>query len=568
VTAGASLDRDSGSGRQDILAIILLTLVLVGLPVAVGALAGSLVIPANDDWSYRRIALGLATTGNLRLDGITVMTLVGQILVVQPLLWLSGLQPSAFLVAGVLFAVAATLGAYAFARTLLSSRSAALAAGTLALLPGYLAYDVSFMTDVPAMAAEFACLALGAVAIRCTERRTRWLIASAAAGIFAFSIREFALAAPAAVLLAVLMRDGRRRSLVVLALATAAACAAVYLWRRSLPDPGPPLAAGSGDISQSIRAFSSLALVVAPAALVGALRWRHRIRRRDLAVGFAITAVLLAAPAWQLLSGSGLHRVTLGNPWSQVGSPAPRYLTGLRPLLFTQGTWGVVNGLAIVASIFVPTVGAGIAAAHLRGAKTRRVLTEGLGSPAGIGLLFAVGTAAGMVVYGTLTAVADRYFWPLAVPVAMYFLYRPTESSAERPRRPDPVVALGLAGAAAAYGVILGAVAVVLLLNAAAFNAARWNAGALFVRAGVPADRIDAGYEWVGYHATTPAYPRRPFYQMWWPAFRPCVVISSSPQTLPDERLVGTTTYALRLVTGPNVPLYEYRVGAPGCPSG
>ena len=166
-----------------------LLLLAVVLPLVVGAVAGSLEIPRNDDWSYRRIAVDLARTGEFALDGISETMIIGQVLFVQPFLALSGAELWAFTIVGVVFAAGGILSAFAMARRVLPAREAALAAALLAIFPGYLAYATSFMSDVPALAAQFLCLALGAIAIRRRPVHMGWLLASVAMGIFAFSIR-------------------------------------------------------------------------------------------------------------------------------------------------------------------------------------------------------------------------------------------------------------------------------------------------------------------------------------------------------------------------------------------
>ena len=45
-------------------------------------------------------------------------------------------------------------------------------------------------------------------------------------------------------------------------------------------------------------------------------------------------------------------------------------------------------------------------------------------------------------------------------------------------------------------------VSLALLLNAAAFDGARWRMGDEAVRLGFAAETVDAGFEWVGFHAT------------------------------------------------------------------
>ena len=73
---------------------IVVGLLLIGvlLPVIVGAVAGSLEIPRNDDWSYRRTALGFATTGAIILDGGSLPLMIGQVLFTWPFLAFSGFE--------------------------------------------------------------------------------------------------------------------------------------------------------------------------------------------------------------------------------------------------------------------------------------------------------------------------------------------------------------------------------------------------------------------------------------------------------------------------------------------
>jgi hypothetical protein len=61
----------------------------VGLPFALAVVTGAGPIAHNDDFSYRKTALDLYQTGNLQFDGWGRMALIGQVLFVQPFLWLS-----------------------------------------------------------------------------------------------------------------------------------------------------------------------------------------------------------------------------------------------------------------------------------------------------------------------------------------------------------------------------------------------------------------------------------------------------------------------------------------------
>lgn len=563
-------DGERRSGREFWLIAGLLLLGVV-LPLVVSAVAGSLEIARNDDWSYRRIAVELARTGRFALDGISETMIIGQILFTQPFLWLSGNQPWAFAAAGVVFAAAGVLSAFALARSFLPARDAAIAAALLALFPGYLAYSTSFMSDVPALAAQFLCLALGAIAVRRRPVHVGWLLAAAAMGLFAFSVREFAVAAPASVFLAAIVAEPRRGRTWVVAIAVAAGCVLIHFWRATLPGQLPAVGAGYGIFSASTQAFSSVAFVIAPAALLAAIRWREHLRRFDLLIGLEIGAVLVIARILQWAREGAMPQIILNNLASEWGVPASDYLPGGRPLLFTDPVYALINGLALVASVVVLIVGAGIAGAHVRRCgRSLRCLVGRFGSPPGIVVLFAMAVFGGLVAFGLSRPIFDRYFWPVVPPLAALFLYLPKDLSGTAPMRPRRTLDIGLAGSAVALSLVLAVVSVTYLFNSHAFDAARWSAGNRLVQSGIPADQIDAGYEWMGFHATTQGDPtirtsRETFYRSWWPSFVECGVVSSEPSTLPDRELAGTTEYALNLIAGPAETLYLYRLTSPDC---
>jgi len=87
---------------------------------------------------------------------------------------------------------------------------------------------------------------------------------------------------------------------------------------------------------------------------------------------------------------------------------------------------------------------------------------------------------------------------------------------------------------------------------------------------------VDAGLEWVGLHATGPVQlaarqvPDRTGYSVKFPTFHACAIVSSTPLDWVDVELVVKRfdAYRLLFVVGPSEPLYLYRVGRPGCPTG
>ena len=120
--------------------------------------------------------------------------------------------------------------------------------------------------------------------------------------------------------------------------------------------------------------------------------------------------------------------VLLDNLASQWGSPL-RYMTlGSRPLLFSDAVWSAVNGVALVATVVVVAVGAGILGYHARRAlQTPRSIPGRLASPAGIVLMFCVAIGVGLVVFGLIGTMFDRYLWPLVPTLAGLLLMRPLE---------------------------------------------------------------------------------------------------------------------------------------------
>ena len=121
-----------------------------------------------------------------------------------------------------------------------------------------------------------------------------------------------------------------------------------------------------------------------------------------------------------------------------------------------------------------------------------------------------------------------------------------------------------------ASATILASLSLVYLMNSLSFGAARWDAGEHLVSVGLRADQIDAGYEWMGYHATSQGDPTlsrssRPFYRSWWPTFTQCGLMTSVAHAPPDSELVETIHYNLNLVFGPTETLYLYRMLTKEC---
>jgi len=582
----------------DVIAIAALLVLGIAIPLILDAIAGSLLVPHNDDPSIRRAALGLYETGRLELNGWTTMTLVGQLLFVQPFLWAAGGGQLGFAVATATTAAVGIVGGYLLVRPGQSVSRALLAMLGIVLCPGFLVNTTTFMTDVPAWAMATLSLALGAAALnRPPGRRWPIVVASLAVGCFAFSIREFAVAAPAAVLVAVLASDpGGARRAVAAGLVMAAGCVAIYLFAHSLPGQheSPPEMFASGAFLRVGRGFATLALVLAPALVLAIATWWRRWLARDAAIGAVIGLVCLSPQLIALVTTRRWPRMLLGNLLDGFGVLGNGALPGERPVLFRAPSWDLLNAVALVSAIVLFVVLTAAMGAVIRGAvhdirtgSAHRVLDR-VGTPYGMLATFSLAYGVGMGAWGMVVIMFDRYLWMLVLPMYALLLMRPVTDDGPAPtirpagdRRLARVRPLrSLAGVAlpgalsAALLVGLAATSGALLLNADAFEAARWRMGERAMAMGYQATAIDAGLEWVSYHATGIAAPYATTtesvsrYVAWWPPTRVCAVASSSPLHEPGLRLIATdrTAYRMLLFAGSAAPLYLYARTETGCP--
>jgi len=567
-----------GYSVRDRWAVIGLVALGVGLPVVLGVLSGSILIPNNDDFNYRRVALGLYETGQIQLTGWTVMSLIGQLALIQPFLWVSSGATWAF---GAMTAIVAVVGigaSYMLIRRVLPPFRSFIAVLVVLVFPGFLLNTTSFMTDVPAYAGEIVCIALGAAALqRQGTARWRWLIASLAVGWFAFSIREFALAAPVAVLVsAAASATDRRSRYLVAGVILLASCGAVYFVTSHLPGQGTAVLEPLSDtnVQRTLMGTTTLAFGLSPALVIGAVWWLPRVRLPETVIGAVAGVVLFWGSVLAVVSGSGIPTQLVGNLLVQEGAPGSGALAGGRPILFESPWWEAMNLLALVAAILGVAVLWGVVglAIRRRAVADRSSLTAGLGSVIGLLVLFVVIFAGGLVAFGLVASMFDRYVWPLALPLAALLMLEPRWAG-EVPGRRWRVPISVSAGAAGLATVILMASSLVLLLNSDAFDAARWRVGEQAVKAGFAAETVDAGMEWVGYHATgtanihAVARSGEMWYSAWWPSFHQCALVSASLLDIPGFRLetADLEAYRLLLFTGDEEPLYLYRVANPGC---
>lgn len=538
----------------------------LGLPAALAVAAGTFGMPHNDDFTFSATALDYRRTGGFRLGGDEQMVLIGHVLWGQPFLRLFGGGLVGLHLGGLTAATLGLASSFLVLRRLACPRAALLGTACVALLPGYALLAGSFMTDVTAFAGQMACLAFGLAALD-RVGRARWvmLALAMAAGVAAFSSRQTAIPALVAVAVATLWQSAacRRqwRAATVdmgFIMIGAAPVAAITLWRFGLPGQGtsPSGKVGISNLLAVLAAVSTLALFLAPLSWLSIRHVLSSHRGRGAAVLGAISALY-----WLRLPHEG-RDLLLGNLFTRHGAN-DGVIGGVKADIFPPLVWPALQVLALLAVIALFTVGWH----HITTSSSLRHRVVGPEDDTSA-LLIAVFTilafAAAVAPAARGANIFDRYLWAAGPgTVALLVMKVPDDAW----RRHLPV------GASMALFGVLGVFTAVSVTESIAFDRARWRAGKTAVASGVPANLVDAGYEWTGHHAIRPLSSPRPAEVStavtWWSqmysAGLPCVVVMASP--LQDARysLERKTTYDPPL--SPSRRLFVYRLLEP-CKAG
>ncbi len=552
---------------------VALVLGVVGAAWLLAAPAHAVAIARTDDWAFARVALTLHATGHVHLVGWAQMSLLG--LVVWALPWLAVLGAHLWVLdlsASVLVA-AGLLAAHRLARTVTGTGAALIAVGGVAAAPGFIRDAGSFMTDGPAFAVGTFALLAGVMAAT-AEGRRRWLLEAAflGAGWWAFTIRELAIAAPLAVLAARWLGEPRRRPVLTAQLVgLGGACGAFWLWRANLPggqaySGRPPLFTV---IVLLLGLWFTTSLLVVPVLAATAPGWWRPTRPAARAVGMAVAAALAVLPALYA-PGSWTHRYQwlTGDYLDPRGINGNKLLLGSRPRLLPPLGWAAVEGLAIVAGVvvmgLVAEAVAGLVASIRSGAASPSIPKALLARTAETPLVRRVLVAHLAATFAVLVAAIltngatfDRYLWPAALSGAILLLERYPPPRLDRWHPAASQVTLVVVTAFAL-------VSILVTLDSDAFDGARWRLAGQAVAAGVPAPSVDAGFEWVGDHATAVADANaagdatRPYWLVMVAEPAACVELSDSPITDPGLVLVRTVRWRTWLLFG-RARLYEYR---------
>jgi Dolichyl-phosphate-mannose-protein mannosyltransferase len=519
----------------------LVVLVTVGVPLAIRFRIGP--IPENDDWSYLKSALAMHHGDGVELQGFAQMFLIGQLVAVQPLLWVFGDRIGAFDVFGALAAVAWLWLVFVTVRRVVDSRRALLLVCVAAAWPGLGLLSTSFMTDAPFAALCWAQLYL---AVRAFDSGRRLLLVPTfVIALVAFTFREQSIAVAVAVAVYALVHRasprGLRRFAVAGAVGTVIVCVALEHLRRNLPhaDVAPYGLSSfdpSGGVNNTVRALFTLGLALSPLVfrflVIGA---RHRDQPRRVIIAW-VGAVAVGAVLLVLHS----HTVLVGNYVSRPGAYS-NAVVGTAPEVIDPVVWAVVQAIAIMSTAVL----IGAVVGHISLLRSVRTVLDRAAPDRGLPFLF--GALLGLLYVG-LSFLGerqyDRYLLPV-LPIAGLALLR-AEQPATRPDSPSRVPAAGTAALVA----LLYLVGSVLTYSTLVRDRTVWDAATQLTDAGTPATSINAGSDWNGFHAATAVdrgavkHENDAYLGDFWiqrfPQSSDCYLVTTSPISGPAWHLVST----------------------------
>ena len=517
-----------------------IVLVAVGVPLAIRFRIGP--IPENDDWSYIKSALAMHHGDGVELQGFAQMFLVGQLVAVQPFLWVFGDRIGAFDLFGAVATIAWLWLVFITVRRVVDGRRALLVVCVAAAWPGLGLLSTSFMTDAPFAA---LCWAELYIAVRAFESARRLLLVPTfAIALVAFTFREQSIAVVVAVAVYAVFHRSRARAFRRFAVAgtvgTVIVCVVFEHLRRNLPHADvAPYGLSSFDVSRGIdntvRAVFTLGLALSPLVfrflMVGR---RYRDQPRPVLIGCAATlvvgVVLVALPS---------HSVLVDNYVSRPGG-YPNAVVGTAPEVVNPVVWAVVQAVAVLSTAVL------IGAAVRHAGWLRTVRTEIDRATPERGLPFLFGALLGLLYVG-LSFLGerqyDRYLLPV-LPIAGLALVRHERPATEPP--PRRAVAAGPIALVA----LLYLVGSVLTYSTLVRDRTVWDAATQLTDAGTPSTLINAGSDWNGFHATT-AVDRDAvknendaylgdFWIQRFPRSSDCYLVTASPISGPTWHLVST----------------------------
>jgi hypothetical protein len=265
----------------------------------------------------------------------------------------------------------------------------------------------------------------------------------------------------------------------------------------------------------------------------------------------------------------------LGDYLQGNGMNGDKLVIGSRPDVVPGAMWHVLLLVAMAGAVALVALGVEWMAVTVR---TRRWATPAVDPVravlVGHVVLYGLALTGATVWNGALF---DRYLSPLVLPIAVLLLARrPAGSETDAASGAETDAAVGSARpelvAGALVLAVVAATTLLLTVNSDAFDGARWRAGHAVVAAGYPADTVDAGFEWVGAHATstTPGPAVAGPLDSWWSATfgirARCAVVTASPVAVPGWREIMTVRWRTFALAGRAVLHVYARTDPTSCP--
>ena len=540
-----AVDAERSVTRSEVAAALVVSLVVAAGWYALAYAFGAAGIARNDDWSFLENAFRFADTGVFAVGGWVQMMLIGQLILASPVVAVLGPSVAALQGLVALLAALALLSGYLVLRNFLSPVWSLTATAVTAASAVFGLLAASFMTDVPAAAFQLLALAVGYRALRAPSIHWATLVVATVIGIVAFSIREYAVAALAAIWIIALRKvraNHAYRAFAVWTVGIALVLGFLLLWR-----------AGQVTVTDSPLGLNLFGLRY--------LAWW------PLTAGWLLIPVLAAANpisvarrAWTgspvltivVLVGVGVTLVHtrlgfLGNYLSLTGGYA-EVLRGVPSPVLPQW-WSV--GMTLVAVYGALVLSLIVVGAIHRSWDNRQNLIARPTSITSLAVTFVLVTALIYAVVPVLADVAlfDRYFiavLPIAAGLIIWWLAHEQLMW----RKPAPPVIGGL--------VIVALTSTVLVSATSARDAARWQlASETAQELGVAEGNIDGGFDYFTFNTNGGPRPEGVRWT-WWTA------------QLGDRAVCATVTYqdvgVSDVAAGPDpdaIPFAERIVSAP-----
>ena len=474
-------------------AALIVALFAIGTLWFISNIGGAVGVARADDWSYLLTQFEFAESGRFVMNNWAVTMLIGQTLIAAPIVAFFGPSITALqvLVAGL--SAAALAATYVVVRQALPGGWAAFAVASLVFSPVFGPSVVSFMTDIPSLLFLSLSLLLGIQALREPSVRLYPLWASGLLALIAFTFRDYAIIGfPAVIIVGLLLHKDRRTRMVLAAvLAVIGALAlGLYLWRHSLSND---LRLPGWDLAYSIqlvaRGSLTIALLVAP-ALAAVTWWRVKAASTGRTVLLYVTAAGIAAVTLGIagfeLLGNVIH--PFGTTWLVDGSGVRLWPLWINRLIILASFVCLTLILALAWKIWSGSLGdSGRTAAlmaWIRNSPARAVVVV-------FPLLLLLAHSGATIVLGTWYI--DRYFI-LVIPFLAAALLR-VAIDQNWITRGAQVAIPGF------FLLVLTGVGLHVVDFNARFDGARWDIGEQLVAQGYQAAEIDAGVEWVTFHA-------------------------------------------------------------------